>query len=237
MTHDIADLIALFDGVFAASYRTRLVRGGDEPIYLPADTEHDFHRIVFAHGFFASALHEISHWCIAGESRRELEDYGYWYEADGRDAGRQADFERVEIAPQALESLFSEACGKPFQVSVDNLEGVDVDRRAFGLKVAARAERYCREGIPRRAWALIDTLEVFYAKGDGATEGGATEGGATEGGATEGGATEGGATEGGATEGGATEGKLEEAIAAGRRRLGADETTRPVEPTADADRA
>lgn len=162
MTHDIEDLIALFDGLFAETYRTRLVRGEDEPIYLPADEQSEYHRIVFAHGFFASALHEISHWCIAGEARRLIEDYGYWYEPDGRDAGRQADFERVEIAPQALESLLSEACGKPFQVSVDNLDGIEVDRRAFHDKVTERAERYRREGIPLRALALIETLGCFY---------------------------------------------------------------------------
>ncbi|WP_110691610.1 elongation factor P hydroxylase [Salinicola halophyticus] len=217
MTHDIEDLIALFDGVFAPSYRTRLVIGGDEPIYLPADAEHAFHRIVFAHGFFASALHEVSHWCIAGESRRQQEDYGYWYEPDGRDAGRQADFERVEIAPQALESLFSEACGKPFQVSVDNLDGVEVDRRAFSVKVAARARRYRSEGIPLRAQALIDALEVFYA--------------------TEGDSTKGGVTKGDATEGDSTGQALEKAVAAGRRRLEAGSATRPAARAADVDTA
>ncbi|MDH4573481.1 elongation factor P hydroxylase [Salinicola acroporae] len=162
MTHDIEDLIALFDGIFTDSYRTRLVRGENEPIYLPADACHEHHRIVFAHGFFASALHEISHWCIAGAARRQLEDYGYWYEPDGRDAERQADFERVETAPQALESLLSAACGKPFEVSIDNLDGVEVDRWAFSAKVAARVARYRREGIPRRAQALIDALAIFY---------------------------------------------------------------------------
>lgn len=167
MTHDIEDLIALFDGIFADSHRTRLVRGEDEPIYLPADAHHDHHRIVFAHGFFASALHEISHWCIAGEARRQLEDYGYWYEPDGRDAERQVDFERVETAPQALEALLSEACYKSFEVSVDNLDGVEVDRDAFSAKVAARAARYRREGIPIRAQALIDALAVFYCGGGG----------------------------------------------------------------------
>ncbi|MGM8933234.1 elongation factor P hydroxylase [Salinicola halophyticus] len=212
MTHDIEDLIALFDGVFAPSYRTRLVIGGDEPIYLPADAEHAFHRIVFAHGFFASALHEVSHWCIAGESRRQQEDYGYWYEPDGRDAGRQADFERVEIAPQALESLFSEACGKPFQVSVDNLDGAEVDRRAFSVKVAARARRYRSEGIPLRAQALIDALEVFYA-------------------------SEGDSTEGGVTKGDATGQGLEKAVAAGRRRLEAGSATRLAARAADVDTA
>lgn len=197
MIHDIDDLILLFDGVFADRYRTRLVRGEDEPIYLPVDGRHDHHRIVFAHGFFASALHEISHWCIAGEKRRQLEDYGYWYEPDGRDALQQEDFERVEVAPQALESLFSEACGKPFQVSVDNLDGVEVDRQAFSRKVSARAARYRSEGMPLRAQALIDTLVIFYAG----------------------------------------KGGIQEAIAAGRRRLDVNDTTRPAEPAADVDRA
>ncbi len=39
--------------------------------------------------FFASALHEISHWCVAGKARREQVDFGYWYCPDGRDAMTQ----------------------------------------------------------------------------------------------------------------------------------------------------
>ncbi len=50
---------------------------------------------------FASALHEISHWCIAGKARRELVDFGYWYCPDGRDAMTQSQFEDVEVKPQA----------------------------------------------------------------------------------------------------------------------------------------
>ncbi|WP_251978468.1 elongation factor P hydroxylase [Salinicola avicenniae] len=165
MNHDIDDLIALFDGVFVETYATRLVRGDDEPIYLPADDDHPCHRILFAHGFFASALHEVSHWCIAGEARRQLEDYGYWYEPDGRDMRQQAEFERVEVAPQALESIFSAACVKPFRVSVDNLEGVPVDREAFAAKVAARAQHYRDTRLPARADAFFATLEAFYVKG------------------------------------------------------------------------
>lgn len=166
MTHEIDDLMALFDGLFVETYRTRLVRGGDEPVYLPASADSDCHRIVFAHGFFASALHEVSHWCIAGAARRELEDYGYWYEPDGRDSDRQAEFERVEIAPQALELLLSEACRKPFRVSVDNLDGAAVDRHAFAAKVEARAARYRREGPPLRAEAFIEALAAFYRRGE-----------------------------------------------------------------------
>ena len=88
-THKYEQLIEIFDGCFAVDFNTRLIKGDDEPIYLPADDEVPYNRIVFAHGFYASALHEISHWCIAGKARRELVDFGYWYCPDGRDAMTQ----------------------------------------------------------------------------------------------------------------------------------------------------
>lgn len=165
MKHCIDDVIAVFDGIFAVPYRTSLVSGDDEPLYCPADSEHDMHRIIFAHGFFASALHEVSHWCIAGERRRQLEDYGYWYAPDGRDEARQREFESVEVAPQALESLFSEACDLRFNVSVDNLDGIEVDRHAFAADVEARADRYRETGLPLRAAAFRDALHAFYRRG------------------------------------------------------------------------
>lgn len=163
MSHRLEDLIALFDGLFQDSYHTRLVRGDAEPLYLPADDACPWHRVIFAHGFYASALHEISHWCIAGARRRGLEDYGYWYLPDGRDPAQQCDFENVEVPPQALESLFSRACGLDFHVSVDNLGGEgEVDRDAFRARVAARAARFEEEGLPRRAAAVRATLKAFY---------------------------------------------------------------------------
>ncbi len=55
--HHYQQLIDLFDSCFAEEFNTRLIKGDDEPIYLPADDETPYHRIVFAHGFFASALH------------------------------------------------------------------------------------------------------------------------------------------------------------------------------------
>ena len=91
------DLITLFDTTFYALYNTRLIKGTDEPIYIPSSEYCNYNQIVFAHGYFASALHEISHWCLAGSSRRLLEDYGYWYIPDGRDHQQQAQFESVEI--------------------------------------------------------------------------------------------------------------------------------------------
>ncbi|WP_129139563.1 elongation factor P hydroxylase [Modicisalibacter coralii] len=163
--HRITDAVALFDGLFADTFDTRLVRGGDEPLYLPADADCPWHRVIFARGFFASALHEISHWCIAGARRRQQEDYGYWYLPDGRDADQQAAFENAEVAPQALELLFSRACGRRFHVSVDNLGDVPVDRDAFRARVEARALRYEREGLPVRAAAFRDALDAYYRRG------------------------------------------------------------------------
>ena len=162
----LADIIALFDGVFAERYRTMLTRGGDEPLYQPASGDDGYHQVIFAHGFYASALHEISHWCIAGKQRRELEDYGYWYLPDGRNAQQQQAFEAAEIAPQALESLFCEACQRPFHVSVDNLGGeAEVDRESFANKVLSRAQRYRDEGLPRRAAAFQMALKSYYQRG------------------------------------------------------------------------
>lgn len=155
-------LIHLFNDGLGAEFDTRLVRGDDEPIYLPADDACPHHRIVFAHGFFASALHEIAHWCIAGAHRRRLEDYGYWYAPDGRDARQQRQFETVETRPQALEWAFSLAAGCRFRVSVDNLGGVPVDRDAFRARVHTALLRYAERGFPGRAARFIDDLRHAF---------------------------------------------------------------------------
>lgn len=159
--HLVSDLIALFDAEFEPE-NTVLVRGEDEPIYLPADDDHPRHRVIFAHGFYASALHEIAHWCIAGAQRRLLVDYGYWYRPDGRDAAEQREFEQVEARPQALEWAFCIAAGKRFNVSVDNLSGIAVDRADFQGKVLAELHAYHRRGFPPRAQRFLQRLHAFY---------------------------------------------------------------------------
>ncbi len=162
MQHNIQDLISLFDETFFADYQTRLIRGDDEPIYLPKDAGCAFHRVVFAHGYFASALHEIAHWCIAGEARRQQVDYGYWYAPDGRDASQQRAFEQVEVKPQAIEWAFSLAANKAFRVSTDNLNGVEPDVAAFTAAVNRQLSRYVSAGFPPRAQQFIDALQAFY---------------------------------------------------------------------------
>lgn len=151
-THHYQQLIEVFERCFRREYNTTLVAGDDEPYYQPAENPGETHQVVFAHGFFASALHETAHWCIAGHERRQRFDYGYWYEPDGRNSAQQKEFERVERTPQALEWLFSLCCGFPFQVSVDNLNGVTVDRAAFTALVAAELkERLETDNFPVRA--------------------------------------------------------------------------------------
>ncbi|MCL7930553.1 elongation factor P hydroxylase [Halomonas llamarensis] len=172
----LADITALFEGLFAQRYQTRLIRGGDEPLYTPADASTPYHQVIFARGFYASALHEISHWCIAGAKRRQWEDYGYWYLPDGRNVEQQQAFENAEVAPQALESLFAEASGRTFHVSVDNLDldhsggEAGVSRDAFANRVAQRAKHYQTEGLPRRAKAFYTALHCYYQEGTTLTQ-------------------------------------------------------------------
>ncbi|KMV73047.1 elongation factor P hydroxylase [Rosenbergiella epipactidis] len=161
--HDYQDMIRIFDHCFFDDFSTRLVKGEDEPIYLPADETCDYHRIVFAHGYYASTLHEISHWCIAGAERRLQVDFGYWYCPDGRDETTQAQFEQVEIKPQALEWIFSVAAGFTFNISCDNLEGTcEPDRVAFQRKVHAQVMHYLEQGLPERPARLVAALQDFY---------------------------------------------------------------------------
>ncbi len=161
--HTPEAIIAVFNRTFFSSYNTQLVRGDDEPIYLPADDNVDYHRIIFAHGYFASAMHEIAHWCVAGPERRLLEDFGYWYEPDGRTEQVQAEFEKVEIRPQAYEWILSMSAGFPFSVSCDNLNGdFEPDRLGFMAKVHQEVMQILQQGLPTRVAMLSEALRDYY---------------------------------------------------------------------------
>lgn len=160
--HEYEDLIILFNGCFSQNYNTRLVKGGDEPLYSPANDECSYHQVIFARGFYASAFHEISHWCQAGEERRLLEDFGYWYIPDGRDEQQQQKFEQVEIIPQAIEWAFNVASGRKFHVSADNLSGYQADTERFKNKVYQQVLIFLEQGFPKRAQVFIDALADFY---------------------------------------------------------------------------
>jgi len=163
MSYQYQDLIRIFNHSFSTSMNTQLVKGNDEPLYTPSSETCGYHRIIFAHGFFASALHEVAHWCLAGASRRLLEDFGYWYIPDGRDQVQQTKFEQVEIKPQAIEWALCVAVGKEFEVSVDNLSGTGhTCRTLFRQAVYQQVEIYLSTGFPRDAQIFIVALADFY---------------------------------------------------------------------------
>lgn len=153
-----ARLERVFARCFHKQYNARLLGGAAEPAYLPAQRQGEENRLLYRADYFASALHETAHWCIAGRARRRLEDFGYWYAGDGRSADRQRAFESVEDKPQALEWFFALACGWQFRVSVDNLDpvsGAIPDTAPFRRRILSRALYWRQRGLPPRA-------EVFY---------------------------------------------------------------------------
>lgn len=160
--HRYEDLIAIFKDCFFEKYNTLLVKGEDEPLYLPADENRPYNALYFAHGFYASALHECSHWLIAGEERRKVVDFGYWYVPDGRTPSQQTLFQSVEIKPQAMEWILSRAANFPFRVSIDNLNGEESDTTEFKLAVYQQVKTYCENGLPTRAEIFRNALRHFY---------------------------------------------------------------------------
>lgn len=160
--HRIEDLIAIFNELFLDRLNTELVAGDDEPVYLPADDQYPHNRIIFAHGFFASALHEIAHWCVAGVERRQQEDFGYWYKPDGRTAEEQQLFESVERRPQAYEWILSVSAGKGFHFSADNLSAGIGASPQFKQSVLQQVYDTLEQGMNPRLQLLSDQLRGFY---------------------------------------------------------------------------
>lgn len=158
--------MSLFNRVFAESHRTRLQGGAEEPLYRPAGGDCPWNWVIFTRDYFASALHEVAHWCIAGRERRRQVDYGYWYAPDGRDQQQQRAFEQVEVKPQALEWIFSRAAGFRFHISADNLDGQVTVSDGFKRAVWRQAQRYCREGLPGRAGRFAAALMEAYDSTD-----------------------------------------------------------------------
>ena len=155
-------LINLFNGLFADRFNTRLESGGEEPVYLPADDQCDHCRLVFRSDYVSSALHEISHWCIAGERRRQVVDFGYWYNPDGRTEVQQRTFEQMEVKPQALEWIFSVAAGHTFNISADNLSAGTGASEGFVRSVIDQARVWCVSPMPGRASAFAKALSERF---------------------------------------------------------------------------
>ena len=161
--HKVEDFVELFNQEFF-DCNTRLQAGADEPFYqAPAG---DKPAIIFSsHDYFSSALHECAHWCIAGEKRRQIDDYGYWYAADGRTHEQQQEFFKVEQKPQALEWAFALASNLPFRLSLDNLNNPSGDTEAFREQVFSALNNYFVQGFPPHARRMIQMLCRYYRQG------------------------------------------------------------------------
>ncbi len=96
--------------------------GADEPFYEAAK---DGNKAIlyFRDNYPRSLLHELSHYCLAGDRRRKLDDFGYWYFPCGRTTEEQIQFEKVEARPQGLEKAMCEAIGINFSPSLDDFSG------------------------------------------------------------------------------------------------------------------
>lgn len=165
VAHRSADLEVLFADCFGREWNTCLEGGADEPLYRPGGPGEP-HRLCYRADYFASALHETAHWCIAGPARRQCVDFGYWYEPDGRVATAQHAFEAVEARPQALEWIFSVAAGYPFRPSADNLGGGQQGVARLAQAIRAAVARYLAVGVPPRAARFADALAHAYGIGD-----------------------------------------------------------------------
>ena len=154
-------LVKLFNELFSQSENTVLQFGADEPFYQAATINEK--AVVFAReDYFSSALHEISHWCIAGKERRQLDDFGYWYEPEGRTLEQQQIFEQVEVKPQAVEWLLSLACNHQFHFLADNLSQNIGASNQFMESVTNQAHDYLQNELPVRAQLLFNRLNQYF---------------------------------------------------------------------------
>jgi len=162
---DIDKLVEIFNDLFEKSEKTRLQMGADEPFYQAPQAD-KLAVIYFREDFFSSALHEIAHWTLAGAARRLQDDFGYWYEADGRTSQQQAEFERVEVKPQAVEWLLSLASNHRFHFSADNLAQNNEASDDFKQAVHQQATIYRQQGLPVRAQRLFEQLMSHFRNGE-----------------------------------------------------------------------
>jgi len=114
-------LIDVFSNIFPA---LKIIGGAGEPFYeAPSDGPEA--KLYFRSNYPRSLLHEMSHYCLAGNRRRKMDDFGYWYSPCGRSSEEQYQFELVEARPQGLEKAMCEIVGLDFLPSLDDFSGSD----------------------------------------------------------------------------------------------------------------
>ncbi len=134
--------------------------GGDEPFYSPAKGSGEPSILHYRSDFVASLLHEVAHWCLAGAQRRRLPDFGYSYQAPPRSREQQVNFLSFEVKPQALEWIFSDAAGLPFELSLDDFS-LEFHKETLNFRQAVfeQKQRFLNTQLPKRASIFKKALE------------------------------------------------------------------------------
>lgn len=140
---DHREIAGRFNARLGRRFRTLLVGGAEEPLYLPPAGRRPA-LIRYTRDYPRSALHEIAHWCLAGSHRRAQVDYGLWYLPPPRSERDQAQFYAAEVPVQGLEMVLAAVCGLTFHFSADN-PGADGGpaRRSFEQRVRHHCLELC----------------------------------------------------------------------------------------------
>ena len=118
--------VALIPAVLHVCQRvlpTLHIQGGASEPFYQAPKGNRPAILFFGGDFVRSLFHELAHYCLAGDMRRQIDDFGYWYSPCGRSSKEQKQFEQVEARPQGLEKLFCEIWAVPFSPSLDDFSG------------------------------------------------------------------------------------------------------------------
>ena len=149
-----SDVARVFNLAFV-DYKVVMNGGHAEPLYVPGVRLAEIH---YTQDHAASALHEAAHWCTAGQRRRRLKDYGYFYSPPPRTQVDSVRFEAAEVEAQSMELLFSEAAGLRFQPSADDVNAPINGLDAFSHRILIRARERRRLGLPERAQKFVTAL-------------------------------------------------------------------------------
>jgi len=152
-------IVELFNAVFRRKYNTVLCGGASEPLYVPGGSySSEPARLFFRSDYPRSALHEISHWCIAGSRRRKLVDFGYQYTPPPRSPAAQKHFFDLELQSQTLEYIFCEAVQLKFSPSADNFKVNHETEAHYMQRIRENSVSWQRSGVKGDAGLFLVKL-------------------------------------------------------------------------------
>lgn len=158
------ELATVFNMTFNESEQTILMATDDEPCYLPKDEQYPFNRIYYTKDSYTSLMHEVAHWCRAGKERRQLPDYGYWYQAEDRSPEAQQLYVASESKTQALEWIFCVAAGVCIQIIPENQPYSFKPSLEFRKSIYMAVLHYLQKGLSDRPERFKQALLNYYRK-------------------------------------------------------------------------